>query len=151
MELELLAPAHTDRIFIEDAVNDGFHEVARLLELARQQGHTTRITDSLGLPNEQRMDYVNQGWAWATRTHKRLKRTIGTGSLSSATYFGIEVPVLLVYERPDGQPVDIYPHDTKNDPATTIAAFLRDLTNDSPSPLLAARTAVRSSTSIRVE
>ena len=134
MELELLAPADTDRIFAEDAVNDGFHEVARLLELARRQGHTTRITDSLALPNEQRTDYVNQGWAWATRTHKRLKRTIGTGNLSSATYFGIEVPVLLVYERDDSRPVGVYPHDTKKDPATTIAAFLRELTNESLNP-----------------
>jgi len=116
---------------MDDPVNEGFkrEEILRLLEALEAQGHITcEVVDTDTLPNRVLHEIYTKATIPAVQKGRlgySIRQVFGSRR-KSGTFFGKQVPALLVYEAGEQYPTDVYPHQLG--PVTiTIREFLESL------------------------
>ena len=111
--------------------NEGFKEVMYLLWLLNKRGISTEIIDTTSLPQCELKRAYEEAIFPAIARKYQIRKIFGTKHISGFR-FGKEVPALLVYDKLQQHPTDVYPHAEKQGdsliPLTvTINEFLQNI------------------------
>jgi hypothetical protein len=112
---------------LDNQVNDGFDlsDIKALLLELEKLGVAWKAIGTDAMSDEELSDLYMEAVAPAVYKKYHVRKVFGSNR-HSASFFGKEVPALLVYEPGKQYPSDIYPHQA-GDHVVTIRAFLEDL------------------------
>ena len=107
----------------ETPTNDGIGSVSGLLDQLQEQGVPVDQVDVSGLTEKGRADaYLDAVRASVLKKYK-IRQVFGSKRLSG-TFFGKQVPALILGNLASGHPEGVYPHQEPGEVAS-IAVFLR--------------------------
>jgi hypothetical protein len=104
--------------FDSATIRDRLNEAGRL-------GYTVEMVDTGTLPDRDRESAYTDVATSAVYSRIRVRRVFGSNRRSGYKGFGTQVPALVVCE--EGRVVDVYSHEVKRGPLTTIRAYLDNL------------------------
>jgi hypothetical protein len=91
--------------------NQGFSEVLDILKkLKKERKVVSEIVDTKNFSKENLWDVYSQAMVPSVFKKFKLRQIFGSRR-RSASFFGREVPALLVFEKTEDQPEDVYPHE----------------------------------------
>lgn len=106
--------------------NKGYKNVTNLLRLLSHKGVESETFDTDTLPTDDLLTAYNDAVIPSVRRKFGIRRVFGSRR-KSGSFFGREVPALLVYEDEGEVPVDVYPHELGQGKIRTIESYLYDL------------------------
>jgi len=93
--------------------NKGFSEVFRLLKrLKKEKKIAFEVIDTKGFSKEYLLDTYSKAIIPSVLNKFKIRQIFGSRR-RSGSFFGKEVPALLVYKEEENQPEDVYPHEVK--------------------------------------
>ncbi len=112
---------------LEVEANEGFEisQVRNLLEQLEKLGVSCETIETSGMSQDRLLRLYLQAAMPAVYKKYPIRQIFGSKRISGVN-FGRGVPALVVYERDDQYPSDVYPHRARQK-IVTIRAFLEDL------------------------
>lgn len=130
MKLELYYAGK--RWVFDDPANEGFEEVLELLSHPKGKGISVKTINTSKLSKDElRKVYFGKAYIVSIRKHIGIRRVFGTRRRGSGSFFGREIPALLIYKIGEEYPSNVYPHQKRGGgPVVTIKDFLGSLVKE---------------------
>jgi hypothetical protein len=108
---------------VEDRANRGLEDVPILLGRAGQVGANAEDVDTAKMTEEDRFDYYSRHAVVPSFVNRYAIRQVFGSRRRGGTFFGREIPALIVMANGDKSPIDVYPHQEGGN-IVTIRDFL---------------------------